>query len=335
MKKTLLISLVLIFAGRLSAAPLQIVTTTTDIADITRQITGDLAEVISLTTGREDPHALTAKPSFIIRARNADVWVRVGMELEIGWEPPILRDSRNARIQVGASHHIDLSSAVLRLDVPTQAVTRNQGDVHPEGNPHYWLDPLNGRQMAGTLAKRLSALYPAHEAAFLANLRRFENTLDSRMFGKELVEALGGEILWKALLAQQLDALLKGKGLSDKLGGWLKTMQPFQGRTIVTYHSSWLYLLGRFGLRHDLQLEPKPGIPPSAKHLLGLVTEMKSRGLCVILQEPFYSKKAAERVASQTGARLLVAANMTKGAPEVPSYLEMLDHVIGQLAKTL
>jgi zinc/manganese transport system substrate-binding protein len=328
------ISLVLLAAACLAnaqAAGIKIVTTTTDLADITRAVAGDVAEVTSITTGREDPHALTAKPSFIVRARDADVWIRIGMELEIGWEPVILRDARNPRIHVGTPRHIDASDHVLRLEVPTQRVTRDQGDVHPEGNPHYWLDPLNGRLIAATIAERLSVLYPAHKTTFEAGLHRFECDLDTRMFGAALVEALGGETLWKAVSEKRLEALLADKNEAGKAGGWYAAMRLHQGKTLVTYHRSWPYLTERFGLLADLQLEPKPGIPPSAKHLADLVADAEARKVRVILQEPFYTLKAAEFVAARTGAKVIVVPTMTGGSPEAASYLEMLDNVIRKL----
>ncbi|HNX35220.1 MAG TPA: metal ABC transporter substrate-binding protein [Kiritimatiellia bacterium] len=317
------------------AAKIKIVTTTTDLADIARAVAGNAAEVSSITTGREDPHTLTAKPGFIVRARDADVWIRIGMELEIGWEPVILRDARNTRIRVGMPRHIDASDHVIRLEVPTQRVTRDQGDIHPEGNPHYWLDPLNGRLVAATIAERLCALYPEHKAKFEEDLHRFERDLDTRMFGAALVDALGGENLWKAIAEKRLEAFLAEKGMADKAGGWYGTMRPHQGKTIVTYHRSWVYLTERFGLRGDLQLEPKPGIPPSAKHLASLVSDAEARKVRVILQEPFYTLKAAEFVAARTGAKVVVVPTMTGGSAEATSYLDMLDNVIRKVSAEL
>ena len=317
------------------AADIKIVTTTTDLADITRAVAGDVAEVSSITTGREDPHTLTARPGFIIQARDADVWIRVGMELEIGWEPVILRDARNTAIHEGEPHHIDASAHIIRLEVPTQRVTRDQGDVHPEGNPHYWLDPLNGRLVAETLAERLGLLYPEHQATFDKNLHRFEHDLDTRMFGTNLVETVGGETLWSALVEKRLPSLLAEKGLADKRGGWYGTLASHQGQSIVTYHRSWIYFTERFGLRGDLQLEPKPGIPPSAKHLASLVAEAKARQVRVILQEPFYTQKAADFVASRTGAKVVVVPTMTGGSSAASNYLDMLDNVVKNVAVAL
>lgn len=323
------------FAQAQAADKIRIVATTTDLADIARQVAGDAAEVSSITTGREDPHTLTAKPSFIVRARDADVWIRIGMELEIGWEPVILRESRNERIRVGAPHHIDAALNVMRLEVPTQRVTRDLGDVHPEGNPHYWLDPLNGRLVAGTIAERLSALYPEKKEGFTKNLCAFERALDEHMFGTAWVEACGGDALWKALLDKRLDTFAAEKDAVGKAGGWYAAMRPHQGKTIVTYHRSWSYLAERFGLKADIQLEPKPGIPPSAKHLAEVVEDVGSRGAKAILQEPFYSQKAADFVASKTGAKVVVAPTMTGGSPEASSYLGMLDNVVSKLGGAL
>lgn len=314
----------------LHAEKISVLTTTPDVADITRQVVGDFAKVTSLTTGREEPHALTAKPSFILRARSADVWVRIGLELEVGWEPVILRDARNPNIQIGASHHMDVSEAILRLDVPTAPVTRDQGDIHPLGNPHYWLDPLNGRLMAETLARRFAQLYPEQAERFQANARRFQKELDVKMFGSAAVETCGGETLWKAMLSKRLDAVAAERKVT--IGGWVATLRPFAGWSVVTYHRSWLYLLNRFDLRADLQLEPKPGIPPSAKHLAGIIHEVQQRKQCVILQEPYYPRKAAERVADETRIRWVVVPNMTGGSDKASSYLSMLDNAIHQLA---
>ena len=317
------------------AARIRIVTTTTDLADLARAVAGDAAEVFSITTGREDPHALTAKPSFIVRARDADVWIRVGLELEIGWEPVILRDARNPAIREGAARHIDAAAHVTRLEVPSRRVTRDQGDVHSEGNPHVWLDPLNGRVMAATIAERLAALYPERKSGFEANLRAFEHELDGRMFGRQAVERVGGDALWRAALAGRLEGFLAENDAAATLGGWAACLRPHRGKTVVTYHRSWTYLAARFGLQADLQLEPKPGIPPTARHLASVVETLRARGARVVLQEPFYTRKAAEYVASRTGATVLVLPTMTGGAPEACGYLTMLDNVITALGRAL
>lgn len=306
-----------------------ILTTTTDLADITRTIVADRAEVNSIAGGDEDPHFLTARPSYIVRARDADVWIRVGLELEIGWEGPILRDSRNRRIQEGAPGHIDASAHVWVLDIPRQPVTRDMGDVHPHGNPHYWLDPLNGRIVARTIATRLGSLFPEHAAAFEANLQAFEKQLDNAMFGPKLVAQHGGRRLWKRLLEE--------KPLPSEASpqSWYGLLAPYRGHAIVTYHRSWTYLAHRFGLVIPVELEPKPGIPPGSRHLTEVMRTVQAEKIAVILQEPFYSRKAADFVARQTGAMVVVCPNTVGGTAEAGSYLQMIDLVVHRLARAL
>lgn len=311
-----------------------ILTTTTDLADITRTIVRDRAVVDSLASGKEDPHFLSARPGYIVRARDADVWIRVGLELEIGWEGPILRDSRNLRIQEGAPGHIDASENVLVLDVPEGRVTRDMGDVHPYGNPHYWLDPLNGRIAARTIALRLAELFPQYAGEFEKNVTAFERQLDEAMFGRELVARHGGDRLWKNLL--NAAPLPEAEGDKDKNAtGWYGLLKPFQGRSIVTYHRSWIYLTRRFRLETPVELEPKPGIPPGSRHLSRVIETVRAKQVRVILQEPFYSRKAADFVAGQTGASVVVCPNTVNGSADARSYIQLIDLAVRNLAQAL
>ncbi len=312
-----------------------ILTTTTDLADIARTIAGDRAEVSSIATGGEDPHFLSARPGYIVRARDADVWIRVGLELEIGWEGPILRDSRNPEIQEGAAGHIDASENVLVLDVPERPVTRDMGDVHPYGNPHYWLDPLNGRIVARTIATRLGELFPPHATAFRENLGTFEKKLDVAMFGQALVERYDGERLWKLLLEEKPLPVLEKDEKYKELAGWHGLLAPYRGRRIATYHRSWIYLARRFGLQIPVELEPKPGIPPGSKHLAQAIETVRAEKIEVILQEPFYSRKAADFVAGKTGATVVVCPNTVGGSKEAGSYLELIDLAVRNLARAM
>jgi hypothetical protein len=187
-----------------AAEPLTVVTTTPTLKSLVEAVGGDKVKVASIGAGDEDPHFIQAKPSFMVLARKADLWVRVGMELEIGYEGLILDGSRNGKIRVGQPGHLDVSEKVIKLEVPTGKVTRDMGDVHPLGNPHYWLDPLNGRIMAREIADRLAQLDPNDAAAFAQNYKAFEKALDERMFGPELVATLGGDKLWALQLRHQL-----------------------------------------------------------------------------------------------------------------------------------
>ncbi len=313
------------FGGEAMAARLKIVTTTSDLAAIAHAVAGDQAQVHSICTGKEDPHMLTAKPSVILLARDADLWIRIGRELEVGWEPPILDGSRNTRIRVGSKGHLDASESALVLDVPQTTITRAMGDVHPMGNPHYWLDPLNGRRIAGAIADRLALLDPANAAFYRENAAAFQKTLDERMFGAEALNGKDAEGLW--------ESLERGAPIA-KIGGWAAAMAPLRGKKIVTYHRSWVYFAHRFGLEVAAELEPKPGVPPTAAHLASVAETVKAGEVKIILQEPFYSTKAANQIASKTGARVVVVANSVGGQPEATDYLALMDWIVSRVTET-
>ena len=226
------------------------------------------------------------------------------MELEIGWEPPILDGARNSAIRIGGAGHLDASARVMRLGIPTTRISRAMGDVHPQGNPHYWLDPLNGRIVAKSIANRLASLFPQHAGDFQQNLTAFQKALDEHMFGKALVEKLGGAKLWTLELKKELDPLLKSLDLESQLGGWKGRMRPFQGKAIITYHQSWDYFANRFGLHVADELEPKPGIPPSPGHVLDVIRKVNEQDISVLLMEPYYSRKAPDLIASKTGIQV-------------------------------
>jgi zinc/manganese transport system substrate-binding protein len=323
----------LALTGTATAAGLKIVTTTSDLAAIAKAVAGDRAEVHSICTGKEDPHMLQAKPSCILLARNADLWIRIGLELEIGWEPPILDGSRNPRIREGARGHLDAAESALILDVPTSRVTRALGDVHPQGNPHYWLDPLNGRRIAGAMGERLAEIAPADAALFRANATAFQQAVDERMFGAELLKALPADRLWAMTEDGSITAFLADPANQGRAAGWLATMQPLRGQQILTYHRSWVYFAHRFGLVIAAEIEPKPGVPPSGAHLRQIAESARQQGVRVILQEPFYSRKAADRLAVETGARVVAVANSVGGQPEASDYLALMDLIVKRTAE--
>lgn len=313
-----------------AAAPLRIVATTSDLADIARAVADERATVRSICTGADDPHMMQGKPSFILAARDADLWIRVGLELEIGWEPVVLEGSRNPRIQAGRPGHLDAGALIDPLDVPSGPVTREMGDVHPSGNPHFWTDPWNARIVAGAIAKRLSELDPAGAAAYAEGAARFRQLLDDHMFGVGAAAKIPGDELWTLRASGALDERLKREGAEP--GGWDAAMRPLRGARIYTYHRSWNYFAHRFGLAVAGEIEPKPGIPPSGAHLDGLVAKAKSGGVALILQEPFYSDRAARRIAEKTGLHVVLAPLSVGGAPEAKDYFTLIDTVVTRLA---
>lgn len=333
---TVALSAALAWAVAATAADrLQIVTTTTDLASIAAAVAGERAVVRSICSGQEDPHYLQAKPSFIMMARSADLWIRVGLELEIGWEQPILDGSRNQKIRIGANGHLDASENALRLELPTGRIDRSMGDVHPLGNPHYWLDPYNGRMVARLIRDRLVKLDPAGASDYQANHAAFERRLDQAVFGTELVDSLGGEALWEAESGGRLAETLQSSGQTDRLGGWMGRLRPHRGAKVITYHRSWSYFTNRFGLIVAAELEPKPGIPPGPGHLAEAIEIARTGGALVIIQEPFYDRKGAEFVAARTGLPLVEIANTVGGQLEAGEYLAMLDNVVQRISSAI
>jgi zinc/manganese transport system substrate-binding protein len=280
-------------------ASLNVVASTEDLADLARQVGGDKIKVESVARGYQDPHFVEAKPSFILKLAKADLLVVVGRELEIGWLPPLIQQSRNAKIQPGAEGYLDASLTAKILEIPTGQITRAMGDVHPQGNPHYWLDPGNGRRIAKAIADKLSSMAPA-DAAYYAS--RYAD------FDKRLAEA---EKRWDAQMA------------------------PFKGQKIVTYHRSWPNFTDRFGLDVIGYVEPRPGIPPSPSHTLDLIAEMKRQGAKLILVEPYFDLKTPNSIARETGGKVLVLAPSVGGEKDITDYVKLFDYDVNLVSAAL
>ena len=279
---------------------LNVVTSTEDLASITREVGGDRVNVSALARGYQDPHFVEPKPSFILAVNRANLYIAVGRELEIGWLSPLLTSSRNARIQPGAAGYLDASLNVRILEIPTGQITRAMGDVHPLGNPHYWLDPGNGRRIAQAVRDKLSELAPDGRAYFTERYDDFDKRLAA------------GEQRWDAAMA------------------------PYRGTKLVTYHRSWPNFMDRFGLEVIGYVEPKPGIPPSPSHILALIEEMKRQNVKLIVVEPYFSLKTPQSVANQVGGgRVLVLAPSVGGAKEATDYFKLFDYDVNLLATAI
>jgi zinc/manganese transport system substrate-binding protein len=307
---------------------LRVVTTTSDLRSIVEAIGGDKVDAASIGTGHEDPHFIDAKPSCMMLAKDADLWIRVGMELEIGYENLIIDGARNPNIRIGTPGHLDASEGVLRLEVPTGKVDRSMGDIHPMGNPHYWLDPLNGRIVAKHIAQRLSKLDALNAAYYDEHLEEFQTKLDTAMFGPKLLGVADAAKLWAMLIKDQLDGFVKDHGGAGVLGGWYGQMKPLWGTKILTYHRSWSYFTHRFGLVVVTELEPKPGIEPTPSHLSEVLERIKKENVKFLLMEPFYSRQAPDWLAGKTGIRIVNVANSVGGQPEAGDYISMIDQIV-------
>jgi zinc/manganese transport system substrate-binding protein len=295
--------IVVLLAGMLfapssaQARNLRVITTLTDLAALTKEVGGDKIDVEALAKGYQDPHFVEPKPSFLLKLRNADLLISVGLDLEIGWLPPLITQSGNGKIQVGAPGYLDASQFAEILEIPQGRVTRAEGDVHPLGNPHYWLDPDNGRRIAKGIATKLGEMDPADNAYFQ---QRYQD------FAKRLAEV-------------------------DKK--WLAEMAPYRGRKVVTYHRSWPNFAKHFGLDVIGYIEPRPGIPPTPSHTIELVNLMKRENVKVLLIEPYFDMKTPNSIASMVGGKVVVMMPSVGGKPEISDYFKLFDYDIGVLTK--
>jgi zinc/manganese transport system substrate-binding protein len=281
------------------AQVLRVVTTTADLGSLAQEVGGDKVTVVALAKGYQDPHFVDPKPSFILEVSRADLLIVIGRELEIGWLPPLINNSRNAKVQPGASGYLDASANVRILEIPTGQITRAMGDVHPSGNPHYWLEPDNGRRIAQAIRDKLSELAPSNRAYFAQRYSDFD------------------------------------KRLADAQKRWESAMAAYKGTKIVTYHRSWPNFMEHFALDVIGYVEPKPGVPPSPTHTLELIAEMKRQGAKLIVVEPYFDLKTAQSIASQIGGQVLVLAPSVGGVKEAADYIKLFDYDINVLATAL
>jgi len=286
----------IVFAASTSpaSAQLRVVATTPDLASVAREIGGDKVNVVALAKPTEDPHYVDAKPSHIVTLNRADALIEGGAELELGWLPPLLENSRNSKISAGAPGRIVASDGVKMLEIPT-SFDRSKGDVHSLGNPHFMIDPVTVKIIARNIANHFAQIDPKNAATYNGNLTRFNTKLDA------------------------------------KYADWQRQLAPYRGARIVTYHKDFVYLAERFGLTIVDELEPKPGIAPSPAHLAQVIGKMKSANAKVILVQPFQNRKTAETVARQTGAVVLDVPQQPGAVPNTTTYFDMMDNLVKTL----
>ncbi|OGW14111.1 MAG: hypothetical protein A3G93_10570 [Nitrospinae bacterium RIFCSPLOWO2_12_FULL_45_22] len=294
---SLTFSLIFVPTIGLGASKIKVVTTTTDLKALTEAVGGEKGEVESIARGYQNPHFVEAKPSHMIKLRKADMFVKVGLELEL-WAQVLTEGSRNRKIYPGADGYIDASEGVELLEIPTGQIDRSLGDIHIFGNPHYWLDPMNGIAIMENILRGLTHLAPQDAEYFRKNKEEY------------------------------------AQHLQEATAKWIKRMEPYRDTKIVTYHNSWPNFAKRFGLKVVGYIEPKPGIPASPAHLASLISLMQRKKVKVIIMEPYFSDQAPRLVASKTGAQVLVLPPSVGGAEGVNSYIALFEHNISKLIET-
>jgi zinc/manganese transport system substrate-binding protein len=297
MRKPFLAVFSLLLPALASPEP-RIVTTTEGLAALAREVAGGQARVESLSRGVQDPHFVDANPILAVKLRDADLLVDVGLELEVGWLPPLVTQSRNARIQPGGPARLTAASAIQVLDVPTGVVDRSRGDLHAGGNPHFLTDPRRALQVAAAIAERLAALDPAGADAYRGNLAAFRARIDAAI------------PRWQAALA------------------------PVKGRKLITQHRTLPYFLSWTGLESAGELEPKPGVPPPPAHLADLVQVAKREGVKAIVLENYYDRRSADVVARHAGAKVVQIPGDVGGEPGVRGYEQYIGVLVDRIAGT-
>jgi ABC-type Zn uptake system ZnuABC Zn-binding protein ZnuA len=321
--------------------PLKVCATIPDLGLIAKEIGGAEVEVETLAKGPQDPHFLEAKPSFIKILSRAELFIQNGLELEVGWAPVLLRSARNPSIQPGQRGHLDASTAIVPLERPSGALDRSAGDVHPLGNPHFLLDPLNGLRAAEAIAAKLAELMPDGKAGFEKRLEEFRRRLAASLLGEPIAAAHpGGELtkLLELLAKGGLDpflAYLDKTGRRAALGGWLGDLLPHRGAKLIADHNLWPYFAKRFGVEVIEFLEPKPGLSPTTKHLGEVVESVRQAKVKAILSVPYFDARHAEFVARHTGASIARMTHQAGGREGADGYLGMCDYNVRALNAAL
>ncbi len=332
--RTCFLSFALVLTANASAEPVRVVSSLPVYASIAELVGGDRVTVSSIARGDEDAHFVKPKPSYALMLKGADLFITTGLDLET-WAPVLIDKSRNRKIRRGEAGWVSASQGVPLLDVP-EAVDRSDGDVHVYGNPHIFTSPLNAKQVAGNIARGLTRVDPAGAADYAAGLAGFERRLDQALYGAELVEILGaGTLDPLARQGKLIDFLssqeYQGTKLIERLGGWLGRGLAFRGRQIVAYHKNWIYFADLFGLEVGDYVEPKPGIPPSARHVKALIDHIRSEDIGVLLAATYFSRRQVETIAERTGCRA-VRVPLGTGIEDASNYFELVDLWVNRLA---
>ncbi len=317
------------------APPIKVVTSLTTYGAIAREIVGDKGTVTSIAQGDEDPHFVQPKPSFVAVLRGADLFVTTGLDLEL-WVPPLLDRAGNRKVSEGGPGYVTAYTGIHLLEVPT-SLSRSEGDIHADGNPHIHTDPANGIIIARNILTGLQRISPENAAYFTGREQDFEKRVLEATMGPELVGILTAPVAYNLLNSDKLDDFLgqksyQGKPLLDRLGGWLKTSQAFKGKEMACYHKEWAYFSNRFKVRCAEYIEAKPGIPPTPGHVQEVIAQMKERKIPVLFASNYFSRNQIQLVAQRTGAKAVIVPENTGGAPGVNTYFDLMNTWVNDLA---
>lgn len=306
----------------------KVVSTLPDYGSIAQYLGGERVTVDSIATGYQDAHFVSAKPSFARTMSEADLFITTGLDLEL-WAPVLVDKSRNPRIREGSDGYVSASEGVPLLEKPS-SINRSAGDIHIYGNPHIHTDPLRGLRIAENILAGLKKVDPANGDHYDKRFASFQAETLRRLFGEELVQLVGGQQLARLAWAGQLDEFLdanrfQGKSLRAFLGGWFKKAECLRGKEIIAYHRNWIYFADRFGLKIVDYVEDKPGIPPSARHVVDLVETIESRKIKALMTSNYFDERAPKNMEDKTGAKAVIVPLSVGGTPEAKTYFDLFD----------
>ena len=346
MNRTLLRALTLVAGAVLIAgsAPARaadkpkVACTLSTIESLVHEIGGDKVDAFSLSAGDQDPHFVSPTPSLMKKVREADLLLEIGMQLEL-WADEVANGSGNPRIFKGAKGRIALSTGIPKLEVP-DTLSRAQGDIHPEGNPHLWLDPVRAKMMAANVAAALKTVDPEDGATFDARLKDFQARVDKAFFGDPLLEIVGSKKLSRLALDGKLGEFLdandyNGKKLSELAGGWLAKAKPLRGSKVLEFHKVWVYFARAFNIKLAGTIEERPGIPPGPQHVRQITQQIKAEKIPLILVDNFYDPALPNNIGRETGAHVVVIPNQVDGEPAIKTYFDLMDHLIREMTTAL
>ena len=337
--KTMMLFLAAVAAGTLQEVPKKKVACTIPaLRSIAAELAGDDFEVFALSKPDENVHRVSPTPILMRRVGSADLFIEIGLQLEV-WAPEVSNNSGNPKLFPGGEGHIVASAGISREEIPANP-SRSEGDVHPEGNPHIWIDPLRAVRIAENIAAALKKVSPAKAEAIDARLEKFRVRINEELFGSDLVKLVGSKKLARLAQEGRLWSFLEeteadGAKLSTRVGGWLKKAAPLRGQAAIEFHRTWIYLAKLFGFEIVGAIEAKPGIDSGPKHLVDLVATMKSRKAKLIIVENFQDSSKPTRVAKESGAVVVTLPAQPGGEEGTDGYVAFIDRVVTKLVDGL
>jgi len=339
-KVVLGIMLIVISAAALSGQQkkVQVVCTLPTLRALVEEIGGDRVEAISLAKGDQDPHTVTPTPVLMRRTRNADLFVENGFSLEM-WADEVVNGSGNTKIFRGTPGRVTAGSGISALEIPS-LLTRELGDIHPQGNPHVWLDPLLAKVEARNICEALKRADPSGADTYASRLEDFGKRIDAALFGPDLVKTVGPQKLTRLVWSGELQNFLNsnelgGKPLSSLQGGWLKQADSLRGIKAVEFHKVWVYFARVFGIQLMGTVEERPGIPPGPQHVRQVTELVRSQKIPLIMVDNFYDPSLPNSIARQSGATVLVLPNQVEGDPGIRTYFDLINHLVTELTSAI